>query len=239
MNSDADNASPKVTVDPVAAATSELNNVLQIISNTSSLVARDCEGRPESEEHLATLRDSIDRAGKVAAGLVKQAGGPEEKALINPDLTSLDERKDAPTLKKRKPWILVVDDEQVTLGLLGRILTEAGYDVSAAQSGFECLEHFRPRPYQFDLVILDLTMPFMDGEETFHRLREIRPNIPIVLCTGFIQQERLQGLLARGLAGFLRKPVAPDEIIGHIRRILASVRYSRDTVDPSTAPAVV
>ena len=225
--------------DLVANATSELNNLLQIISGTTSLVERACESNPEWKEHMTILRSSIDRAEEVVAKLTKQAGAPGEKRLINPEIAGMGKARTDSSSKKKKPCVLVVDDEQVTLGLISRILTEAGYQVTTAQSGFECLDHFRPRAYEFDLVLLDLTMPFMDGEETFNRLREIRPDIPVVMCTGFIQQDRLQGLLATGLAGFLRKPVAPDEIVDHIRSILAKVRYSRHRVDPSTVPAVV
>jgi DNA-binding NarL/FixJ family response regulator len=77
------------------------------------------------------------------------------------------------------------------------------------------------------LVLLDLTMPFMDGEETFHRLREIRAEIPVVLCTGFIRQDRLDRLMKDGIAGFLRKPLAPDEIVDHVRSVLASLKYAQ------------
>jgi DNA-binding NarL/FixJ family response regulator len=69
-------------------------------------------------------------------------------------------------------------------------------------------------------------MPFLDGEETFTRLREIRPDIPVVLSTGFIQQERLDRLMTVGLSGFMRKPIAADEMVGFVRSMLASLRYS-------------
>ena len=68
-------------------------------------------------------------------------------------------------------------------------------------------------------------MPFMDGEETFHRLREIRTDVPVMLCTGFIQNDRLERLMSAGLSGFLRKPFAPDEIASQVRAILESVKY--------------
>src|SRR5207247_5771799 len=70
-------------------------------------------------------------------------------------------------------------------------------------------------------------MPFMDGEETFHRLREIRADIPVVLCTGFMRGDRLDRLMKAGIAGFLRKPLAPDEIVDHIRGVLESLKYAR------------
>ncbi len=77
-------------------------------------------------------------------------------------------------------------------------------------------------------------MPFMDGEETFHRLREIRPDVPVVLCAGFIRAERLDGLMKAGLTGYLRKPLAPDEIVSNVRSVLESVKYSRIRGDSSS-----
>jgi CheY-like chemotaxis protein len=69
-------------------------------------------------------------------------------------------------------------------------------------------------------------MPLMDGEETFSRLREIRPDIPVMLATGFIQEERLERLKSVGLAGFVRKPIPPDELILSVQAILEFVKYS-------------
>jgi CheY-like chemotaxis protein len=213
-------------------ATSELNNLLQIISGTSALLEGICQANKDSQQYLITLRATIERAEKVAAKLVERADGPAERIMTNPRPQELPK-----VTIHNKPSILVVDDEQVALTLVTRILTEADFQVTTAQSGFECLDHFRQQPFQFDLVLLDLTMPFMDGEETFHRLRELRPDVPVVMCTGFIQHERLQRLLSEGLSGFLRKPLAPDEIISHIRSTLASLRFSRDRIDPSRVPA--
>lgn len=238
MSVDVHTDSPAYATDLLSRTTSELNNLLQIIGGTSSLVERVCAGNPACEAYIATLRTTIERAEKLSANLVKLAGGPVVRSLMNDQLTSDGQPKTAEPGGK-KPQILVVDDEQATLGLVSRILSNADYEVTTAQSGFDCLDHFRQQAFQFDLVLLDLTMPFMDGEETFRRLRELRPDIPVVMCTGFIQNERLQRLLSEGLSGFLRKPVAPDEIVSHIGSILANVRYSRDRIDRGRVPARV
>jgi CheY-like chemotaxis protein len=172
------------------------------------------------------LRESIERAEKVAAELAEKAGGARKKGDSNHSELAPFMRKKATEPGSSKPGILLIDDEQMTLTLMGRILTDAGFEVATALSGFEGLNQFRRRPHTFSLIVLDLSMPFMDGEETFTRLKEIRPDIPVLLCTGFIQQERLDRLKTSGLAGFLRKPVPPDEIIGLVRTTLAGVRYS-------------
>jgi two-component system, cell cycle sensor histidine kinase and response regulator CckA len=125
--------------------------------------------------------------------------------------------------------ILVVDDEPAARVLAFRVFSEAGFEVTTVQSGFECLEHFRKRPNWFDLILLDLSMPFMDGEETFRRLRALNPNVVVMLSTGFLAQaqERVDRMIAGGLAGSIRKPHRPDELLAHVNAILERVKFSR------------
>jgi CheY-like chemotaxis protein len=233
MSSETTAGPPTQRPDSLAKAASELNNLLQIISGTSLLIEDTWGGSAGAEKYLAMLRSSIERAEKVAAELVKQAGGPDERMLMHPDLAAFAKTKSAPPSSTppssaTPQSVLVVDDEKMALTLVKRILSEAGYRVATAQSGFECLDLFRLNPRAYDLVLLDLAMPFMDGEETLRRLREIRSDVPVVLCAGFIEQEKLDRLMAAGLAGFLRKPLAPDEIVSHVRSTLQSLKYSRD-----------
>ena len=187
------------------------------------------EGSEGSEQYLEMLRSSIQRAESVAAQLAEQAGGTEQRVVMHPELASFAKPKTISEMPRPKPTILIVDDESMALVLIKRLLSEAGYQAVTAQSGFEALDLFRRQPHAFQLVLLDLTMPFMDGEETFHRLREIRADVPVVLCTGFIQRNRLDRLIKDGIAGFLRKPLAPDEIVDHVRGVLASLKYAQDS----------
>ena len=230
MNSDSKSRPPTgetVPSESVSKAASELNNLLQIISGTSTEIENSWEGGASSEKYLDMLRQSIERAGSVAAQLAQEAGGAQEKTLMHPELSAFLKPRTSVKMPAAKPGILVVDDEEMALTLIKQILVGANYNVATAQSGFECLDLFRRRPLAYQLVLLDLTMPFMDGEETFRRLREIRADIPVILCTGFIQSERLKALMKAGLTGYLRKPLAPDEIVSNVRSILESVKYSR------------
>jgi len=227
-----DEQKPGVTNKPllkedISKATSELNNLLQIISGTTNEIANIRQGNDGSEQYLSMLRTSIQRAEAVARQLAEQAGNTHQRATMHPQLSGFTKPKKVAEMPVAKPQILVVDDEEMALTLVKQLLTTAGYHVTTAQSGFECLELFRRRPLAYQLVLLDLTMPFMDGEETFHRLREIRPDAPILLCTGFIQNDKLERLMTAGLSGFLRKPFAPDEIVSQVKAILDSAKYSR------------
>ena len=215
-------------------AASELNNLLEIIAGTSSAIENIWAGNDGSEKYFDMLRTSVDRAAKVTAQLVEHSGGSDKKVLLHPELASFVKMRKtpAPTPAKARR-LLVVDDEPMALVLSKRILSEAGFEVTTAQSGFECLDIFRNQPRQFDLILLDLSMPFMDGEETFGRLRAIRPDVVVLLSTGFIAQERLDRMLTAGMAGFLRKPHRPDEMVGHIQSVLESVKLSRAGCAPS------
>jgi CheY-like chemotaxis protein len=131
----------------------------------------------------------------------------------------------APSARPRR--ILVVDDEPAARVLANRVFSEAGFEVVTVQSGFECLERFRKQPHGFDLILLDLSMPFRDGEETVRRLREIYPEVVVLLSTGFMAQERVDRMLAAGMVGFIRKPHRPDEKLARVQAILEDVKLSR------------
>lgn len=227
MNNDPSESA--VPANPPAAATSELNNLLEIISGTSAAIENIWEGNDGSQKYFDMLRASVDRAAQVTAQLVEHAGGSDKKVLFHPELASFAKPRNAsaPAPEKKKRSLLIVDDEPMALVLSKRVLMEAGFEVVTAQSGFECLDLFRKRPRHFDLILLDLAMPFMDGEETFGRLRNIRPDVVVLLSTGFIAEERLDRMLGAGLAGFLRKPHRPSELVANIQAILESVKMSR------------
>src|SRR5256886_11881937 len=102
-----------VSRESVSKATSELNNLLQIISGTSAEIGNLWEGNEGSEQYLNMLRSSIDRAGAVAAQLAEQAGGTDQKVLIHPELASFVKSKTITEMPRTKPTILVVDDESM------------------------------------------------------------------------------------------------------------------------------
>jgi CheY-like chemotaxis protein len=231
-SSETEKSSTKPSPDFVAAAASELNNLLQIIAGSSSALEKVAQGDQQASQYLEMLRASIERAEMLGQEMAKQGGGAAEKTIRHSEISGFLKNKTSQKPSERHT-ILVVDDEKMALTLIGRILREAGYDVAVAQSGFECLDLFRRQPYQFSLVLLDLSLPFMDGEETFRRLREIRSDIPVILCTGFILQDRLAAMLESGLTGFVRKPVPPDELLSVVRSTFQSAMYSRDTTDAS------
>src|SRR5207237_8009056 len=138
----------------------ELNNLIQIISGTSSLIENIWEGSPGSEKYFEMLRASIERAEQVTAQLVAQAGGATSKRMLPPELEqTFAEALIAGAPNEHKHSILVVDDEPMALELLHSVLTDACYDVAVAQSGFEGVDLFRRGGASYDLVLTALSMP--------------------------------------------------------------------------------
>ena len=116
--------------------------------------------------------------------------------------------------------ILVVDDDEVVRTLLCRTLELAGYDVLTAENGAEGLQLFRSTDRVIDLVLLDMRMPVMDGYQAFRQLRTVRPDQPILLCSGYAQDELLKSLLKSQNCNFIRKPFAPEGLILAVRELL-------------------
>ena len=87
------------------------------------------------------------------------------------------------------------------------LLERLGYEVTTAISSLEALEIFRAQPDKFDLVITDQTMPHMDGMQLSQEFRHIRPNIPIILCTGFSERVSQETVEAAEIDGPLMKPI--------------------------------
>jgi len=116
--------------------------------------------------------------------------------------------------------ILLVDDEEAILTMERHILERLGYQVTSRTSSLEALEAFRVKPYKFDLVISDLAMPNMPGDKLAVELIKIRPDIPILLCTGFSETVHEERAVSIGIKDFLMKPIATTDLSKKVRRHL-------------------
>lgn len=117
--------------------------------------------------------------------------------------------------------ILVVDDEETVRTVASRMLKAHGYQVVLAADGREALARFRERAGEFRLVLLDLTMPHMNGEETFREMRHLQPDARVLLMSGFNEQEAVNRFTGKGLAGFLQKPFTPESLLSKLQEVLA------------------
>ena len=116
--------------------------------------------------------------------------------------------------------ILFVDDEQSIVDMNIQRLERLGYRVTARTSSLEALELFKKQPDQFDLVITDMTMPKMAGHRFAEEVMKIRPDIPVILCTGFSEQISKEKAKAMGIKAYAMKPLVLRDMANIIRRVL-------------------
>jgi CheY-like chemotaxis protein len=102
--------------------------------------------------------------------------------------------------------ILLVDDEEPILGVARLMLERLGFSVITAGDGREAVEIYRTLGHEIALVLLDLTMPHMNGEEAFRELRRIDPGVRVILSSGYSEHEIAARFAGKGLAGFIQKP---------------------------------
>jgi two-component system cell cycle sensor histidine kinase/response regulator CckA len=108
--------------------------------------------------------------------------------------------------------VLVVDDEGTVRNLCLDYLRELGFRATGAADGEEALDIFKKHAEEITCVLLDLTMPRLDGLSTFREMKRLRPDIPVILCSGYSEQDATQHFTGQGLAGFIQKPYSLEEL---------------------------
>ncbi len=112
----------------------------------------------------------------------------------------------------QKGTALIVDDEEMIRELAGVMLREMGFEILTASNGLEAVKLYPEHINAITLVLLDMSMPKMDGEETFRELRKMNPDVCVVLSSGYNEQEATERFKGKGLAGFVQKPYLPDAL---------------------------
>ena len=133
----------------------------------------------------------------------------------------------APARVSRGGQILIVEDETLVRNIGSRAVQSLGYTVSACQNGEEALRWLREHAKEeVVLVILDMDMPGLRGDEVFREMRSLRPAIRVLLVSGYGRKSVIDRLLAQGAAGFLAKPFGGEELTRHVERCLARISPS-------------
>lgn len=122
--------------------------------------------------------------------------------------------------------ILVVDDEEMILKVVKMILTQLGYTVTCESEPLKALSVFQSNPFEFDLVITDVNMPGIRGDELAQRLMAVRPGIPIIIYTGHSDAVDEKTCAQTGARAFLKKPFDFFSFASHIRHVLDDRSFS-------------
>jgi len=119
--------------------------------------------------------------------------------------------------------VLFVDDEPDITDVWSEILSRMGYQVTGMNNSSAALSAFESDPYTFDVIVTDYAMPGMTGEALTRRIHEIRPDVPVVMVTGFSATVTPANFREFGIREFVTKPVTPASLDSAIRRVLSDV----------------
>jgi len=116
--------------------------------------------------------------------------------------------------------VLVVDDEQTVRTVAARMVEKCGFTAITANNGQEGVEKFKAHRDEIVVILMDLTMPHLDGESAFRELRALAPEVRVILMSGFNEQDAINRFTGKGLAGFIQKPFRPDALRRKLKEVL-------------------
>jgi len=120
---------------------------------------------------------------------------------------------------EREKTILLIDDEEMVINISEMMLKKLGYKVLKAHNGYEGLQLFKENKSKIDFIISDLEMPEMNGKEVMHKLREIDPQIKIMLSSGALTDADAKEFMNKGFNGFIKKPYNMNTLCAKIAEI--------------------
>ncbi len=132
-----------------------------------------------------------------------------------------------PTLAHHGATILLVDDDETVRAVGKDMLTRLGHTVFTAVDGRDCLEVYSKEREAIDCIVLDLTMPRLNGEEAFRELRQLDPEVRVILSSGYNEEEIRQRFAGKGIAGFIQKPYA----LATLKAVLAAALDHKTATD--------
>jgi nitrogen-specific signal transduction histidine kinase/CheY-like chemotaxis protein len=141
---------------------------------------------------------------------------------LKSDVKELETKKSEEKVWHGKGTTLVIDDEKTVRTVAKAILNKLGFTVLTADDGLQGLKAFKNNIDEIGAVLLDMTMPNMNGEDTFRELRRISPNIQVILSSGYNELEAISRFPGQGLAGFIQKPYRVDELVKVLRKVFES-----------------
>jgi CheY-like chemotaxis protein len=162
-------------------------------------------------------------------GAITVSSAPGEGTTFNVFLPAMDgqqfiEGESESVMPTGNERILFVDDEDALADLGKQMIEALGYQVTSRVDGLEAWNLFRTHPERFDLVITDLVMPDFSGEDLIREIRNIRPDIPVILVTGFTEQMPKEKAASLGIDRLMNKPVVMKDMARFIRDVLARRR---------------
>ena len=170
---------------------------------------------------LASAYGIIQNHGGVIDVDSKEGKGTTFNIYLPASAKKIPKEEDGPTTVLRGTESVLLDEDMI-IDVGQEILEEMGYKVFLARSGKEAVETYAKNKHKIDMVILDMVMPDMGGGEAYDRMKEVDPNVKVLLSSGYSIEGQASDILARGCNGFIQKPFSVKHLSHTIRQVLDS-----------------
>jgi CheY-like chemotaxis protein/PAS domain-containing protein len=208
----------------IERAAHDLNNILSAISGNLDLARQDVGPVHPARESLDEILSATRRARAVASTLIQST--PRRSRSMPAGAPAAATAASAATSPPAAPagdagkLLLYVDDDEPLTDIIGRLLTRKGHRVAGHTDVTRALADFKSRAGEFSLVVTDLNLPNASGLDVAREVRALRPDVPVVLVSGFFREEELQAARAEGIAETLLKASSAHEFAADIARYL-------------------
>ena len=207
----------------------DFNNILLAICGNARLAAEDLSADHPAQLSLA----EVQRAGTRAAGIIDQilafSGNEEETSkdvLLFHDAAAKPPPPGSQVPRGQGQSVLYVDDEESLVYLITRVLQRLGYRVAGFTDANEALAAFRSNPTAYEAVVTDLSMPSMSGIEFAGHVLQLRPEVPVVMTSGYVRAKDRESIMKTGVRDLLLKPNTVEELGDVLHRLMAQTRVS-------------
>lgn len=175
---------------------------------------------------LSVVHGIVEKCGGIIQVITKPNSGTKITILLPLEDVAIEEKpiQEKGDTQKGVGHILIVDDEELIVTLEKTWLERLGYKVTALNSSPEALNVFSKTPEAFDLVVTDMSMPGINGQELSSELNRLRPDLPILMCTGFSDELSTEEAESMGIKGYLFKPVVMKDFADKIEELLLTTR---------------
>lgn len=212
------------------SSANDLNNLFQVITESAQALRTTCEQHPDAGKYYAFLCSSIERAKEFTMQMAARLGGfsdAKTSTVSKPEPVRANAEISIANPGGELELVMLIDDEEMVCSLVSEMLTYAGYRVVTVAEPFRALKVFEHLKEQIALVILDYTLPIMDGSEVFEELKKIKPSVAVMLSSGFTEHDKVRAMLAKGLRGFLPKPYTEARLLSQVRTTLDTIRSEK------------
>lgn len=189
-----------------------LKNIFSIILANAELIAENEREVDMLSRRLGRIKSACQRGEE----LLQQLGNIKP----SPDTEELRPARQEASASSATKTVLVVDDEQDIVAIVSTYLTKGGYAVQGLSDSRAALEAIRRQPYAFDLLVTDMDMPHVSGESLCRQVHALRPDLPMILMTGYDRYVDKQQLVALGIDTVLTKPLERHVLMATVGRLL-------------------